>query len=305
MSGPIDRGRAAVRPVAFGFLMGMADLVPGVSGGTIALLLGIYDRLVASIRAGAGALAALVSGDLAGVADDLHRVEWRWLLLLLSGIGAAVVLLASGLERLLETNPVELSAGFAGLVIGSIVVTLADVDRWDRLSLALLVGVAAVFFVGLGLRPGTIEAPSLPIFFAAGALAICAMILPGVSGSFLLLTVGMYEPVIGAISDRELVIAAAVAGGAVVGLGSFSTLLSWVLRRWHDRVLAVLIGLMAGSLRVLWPWPAGPDGVGDTGLGAPVTGDLLITVLLAVAGVAFVVVIARLARGATPAHGPA
>jgi putative membrane protein len=280
---------------ASGFLMGSADLVPGVSGGTIALVLGIYERLVASIRQGAHALSLLVRGRVGAAFAALRHVEWVFLVSLLAGIGTAVVTLATGLEHLLETQPVALSAAFAGLVAGSVVVAFDELEERTPRLWAVVVGAAVVTFLLLGLRTGRISDPSLLVVFGSGALAICAMILPGISGSFILLMIGMYQTVLGSISDRDLVTIAVFGAGATLGLASFSTLLTWLLVRARDLVLAVLIGLMAGSLRVLWPWPAGVDGVGDTGLGAP-DGQVALAAALALAGFVLVVLVARTAR---------
>jgi len=127
---------------------------------------------------------------------------------------------------------------------------------------------ALVTFLVLGVSPGVLVDPSLLVLAAGGAFAVCATVLPGVSGSFMLLLLGLYAPIIAAVAARDGLTLAAVAGGIVVGLASFSTLLNWLLEHHHDRVLAVLLGLMVGSVRVLWPWPAG-TGVGDPALGAP------------------------------------
>ncbi len=221
-------------------------------------------------------------------------MQWRFLLPLGVGILAAIGLLASGLEHLLEAQPVLLSGLFLGLVAGSVVVAFREFeDGVDASRIGVVLVTAAVVFALLGLRSGRIEDPSLLVFFGGGAVAICAMILPGISGSFILLLLGLYDAVIGAVSDRDLVVVAVVGLGAVLGLALFSTVLHWLLSHHHDLVLAALIGLMAGSLRVLWPWPSGPDGVGDTALGAP--GDQVLPALgLAVVGFAVVIVIARL-----------
>lgn len=284
-----------------GFLMGSADIVPGVSGGTVALVLGIYERLVANIRQGARAASLLVRFDLRDGLRALRHVEWSFLLPLLAGIGTAVVTLATGLEHLLETEPVYLAAAFSGLILGSVAVSLTEIHE-HRVSTSTVMVVSAIAtFLLLGLRTGRFEDPSLLILFAGGSLAVCAMILPGISGSFILLMIGLYEFVLGAVSDRELMTIAAVGVGAVVGLGSFSTLLNWLLRRFHDVVLAALIGLMIGSLRVLWPWPAGEDGIGDTTLGAPVAGEVLPAIGLAILGAVLVVVVARVARALSEA----
>jgi putative membrane protein len=293
--------RTIATTAASGFLMGSADIVPGVSGGTVALVLGIYDRLVANIRQGAHALALGARGRGVVAAKALAEVDWTFLLPLLIGIGTAIVTLASGLEHLLENEPVLLSAVFFGLIAGSVAVSVTELDERSVRTLLVAVAAAVVTFVVLGLRSGRFEDPSLIVLFGGGALAICAMILPGISGSFILLMLGLYETVLGAVNDRDLAAIAAFGVGAVIGLGVFSTLLNWLLANHRDTVLAALIGLMAGSLRVLWPWPAGPDGVGDTTLGAPVAAEVLPAVGLALAGAVGVVVVARTARALSEA----
>lgn len=279
-----------------GALMGAADLVPGVSGGTVALALGVYQRLVTNLGAGAEVAARLLRLDPAGARRRLGDIEWWFLVPLLVGVLTAVGALAGVLRHLLETQPVAMSALFLGLVVGSIVVALEEVDRADPPVVALGLGVAVVTFLALGLRAGRVTDPSLAVLFAGGAVAVCAMILPGISGSFILLIAGLYQPVITAVDERQVLAVAAVGAGAVVGLGVFARLLDRLLHRHHAPVLAALIGLMAGSLRVLWPWPAGADGVGDTGLAPPVPGETLSALGLAVGGVVGVIVVARLAR---------
>ena len=293
--------RTMVTTYASGFLMGSADIVPGVSGGTIALVLGIYERLVANIRQGARAASLAVRLDLRTAVRALRHVEWSFLLPLLLGIGTAIVTLASGLEHLLENEPVHLSAAFAGLIVGSVVVSYGELEERSIRTHGLLLLSAVLTFLLLGLRSGRFEDPSLLVFFVGGALAICAMILPGISGSFILLMIGLYETVLGAVEARDLPVIAAVGVGAVTGLAAFSTLLNWTLRRFRETVLAILIGLMAGSLRVLWPWPAEPDGVGTTALGPPVAGEILPAAGLAVVGAVFVVVVAATARALSEA----
>lgn len=275
--------------------MGSADIVPGVSGGTIALVFGIYERLVAEVRGGAGAIAALVRLDVRGALDRAKAVDWTFVISLAVGILTAIVALANVLEHLLEDEPVLLSGLFLGLVAGSVVVAAGMLKAPAASHVAVGAVVAVVAFVGLGVKGGTITDPSLLVYVAGGAVAICAMILPGISGSFILLLLGLYDAVIGAVSDRDLLVVGAVGLGAVVGLAAFSTLLNWLLEHHHDVVLAALIGLMAGSMRVLWPWPAGEDGVGDTGLQAP-DGDVVGVVLLVVVGAVVVLAVAALGR---------
>jgi len=281
-----------LRSLAGGFLMGTADLVPGVSGGTIALVLGIYERLVASIRQGSSALGSMIKADIAGFRDHLRSVEWRFFVPVLTGILLAVVLLASFLEDQLEERPEVIAGLFFGLVLGSIGIAwrLLRGATWRHVAIAAVVGL--VLFGALGLGEGQVrEDPSSLAFFGAGALAICAMILPGISGSLILLMLGMYAPVLAAVTDREFGTITVFALGAMVGLAIFSQLLHWLLEHHHDNVLAALIGLMAGSMRILWPWP---DGVGSAELGAP--GNDWISVFAAmVIGAMIVTLISRLA----------
>jgi putative membrane protein len=246
--------------------MGAADVVPGVSGGTVALVLGIYERLVSNIHEGASVAGRLVKGDPRAAVDHFKRVEWLFLIPLLAGIATAVLSLAHVIEVALEDHPVEMGSLFFGLVAASAVVAWRLVDRVDATRLAAMAVAAVVTFFVLGITAGERDDASLALVFAAGALAICAMILPGVSGSFLLLAIGMYELVLGAVSDRELVVVAVFASGCIVGLALFSSVLNWALTHHRDSVLAVLTGLMVGSLRVLWPWPIGTE---ETGLAAP------------------------------------
>lgn len=269
-----------------GFLMGSADVVPGVSGGTIALVLGIYERLVRAIRTGAGALGSLVRGRFGEALQRARAVEWRFLLPLLIGIVLAIVSLAAVINHFLDEEPINTSAFFLGLVAASIVIAWSLVTRWDarRVGVALAIGITT--FLILGLRSGEVSDPATALFFGAGAIAIIAMILPGISGSFILLMLGMYEAAIEAVDKRELISLAAFAAGAVIGLALFSTLLDRMLRDHHDTMMAGLIGLMAGSLRVLWPWPAGIE----TGnLAAP--SEPLVPVILAIVGFAVVTAI--------------
>lgn len=279
--------------LAGGAFMGAAEIVPGVSGGTIALVFGIYDRLIATLSDGAAALGRLVRGDLRGAIEGLRTVDWPFVGALLVGMGTAIAVLSSLLHDLLETQPVALSALFMGLVGGSVVLARRELHApLSRVDLGLAAVVAVVTFAALGLTPGRLTDPSLPLFFVAAAVAICAMVLPGISGSFILLLVGMYEPVLVAASERDLVVLAVFAAGAAVGLGLFSSLLHRTLERAHDRTLALLLGLMAGSLRVLWPWPAGPEGVGDARLGAPVADEVGLALGMLVLGLVLVVGIA-------------
>lgn len=292
--------------VARGLAMGSADVIPGVSGGTVALILGFYDQLVGGIRDVAAGLALLVRGSARGWAR-LRGAPWRLLLPLVAGIGVALAVGSVVLPPLLERYPVQMSALFFGLIAGSLPIPWAEVTRRTPgvLAVAVVAAVAAFLLVGLPEAPDA--RPGLLQVFASAAVAICAMILPGVSGAFLLLVLGMYHVTLEAVRDLDLGYIATFAAGAIVGLGAFSKLLSWLLTRRRTLTMAALVGLMAGSLRRLWPW-GGVDGQ----LEAPGdVGEAAAAALLAVAGVVVVRVLARagarhlaLAREGSPAVEP-
>ena len=298
-----------LRTVLTGAAMGAADLVPGFSGGTVALVGGVYPRLVASIRAAAHVLSLILRFRFRDVPVALRSLEAPFLVLLLGGIVGAALVLASTLEGLLETQPVVMSAVFLGLVLGAAVAARHQFERpMDGRAIALIVISAAATAVVLGARPTALADPSPAVLGLTAAVAVCAMILPGVSGSFLLLVLGTYEPIIAAVSDRDLVTIGIVGLGAVTGLLAFSTLLNWLLARAHDVVLALLIGLMVGSARVLWPWPSG-TGVGDPAIAAP-QGSVVAASIAALVAFGAVVLVDRALRRAGaprvthPSNGP-
>lgn len=278
--------------------MGSADIVPGVSGGTVALVLGIYERLIAEIRLGASALRHIIGRDPKGALSTVRRIDWGWLGSLLLGILTAIAILSAVIERLLAEQPVRTAAVFSGLVVGSVLVAWRLIQHRTSAHIAVALGVGAGLFLLLGLRSDThatgAEIVTQPwwIFTAAGALAICAMILPGISGSFILVMIGMYTEVLGAVNDRNLAAVAATGIGCVIGLASFSTLLDWMLNHHHDMVIAAMVGLMIGSMRVLWPWPGGTE---TTRLSAP-SGDVTVPLLLAAAAFILVITVDRVAQ---------
>lgn len=280
---------------AVGFGMGTADTVPGFSGGTVALVAGIYERLIANVRQGARALSLLVRGRMGDGARATAAIEWGFVVALLAGVFSAIFALASALDHQLKSAPVEMSALFLGLVIGATIVAVGELRTPALRHLGIGAVVAVVAFVGLGFRSSAMVDPSLGYLFVAGAIAICAMILPGISGSFILVLLGVYQVVISAVSGGDIAVLVTVAAGAAVGLAAFSTLLNWLLLRYHDEVLAVLLGLMVGSARVLWPWPS-TEGVGDPKLGAPVVGDMPEVLALSIGAIVAVGAFAAVAR---------
>lgn len=238
-----------------GFLIGIAEVIPGISGGTIALIVGIYEKVVDSAAAAAKGVAKLVRGHIKESSIEFKKIDFKLLLPLLAGMFSAIFLAASIIEDLLTAQPENMRGLFAGLILASLYVPYRlAAQRWalrDYL-LAVFAAVAAFFFTSL---PRASEpSPQLWMVFFAAALAVCALALPGVSGSFLLLVLGFYAPTIAAVSNLDFVYLGVFVLGAVVGLGGFSTLLQWLLENHHRVTLVIMTGLMAGSLRALWPW---------------------------------------------------
>ncbi|HVL98905.1 MAG TPA: DUF368 domain-containing protein [Egibacteraceae bacterium] len=264
--------------LAQGALMGAADVIPGVSGGTMALVVGIYTRLIASIRAAA--------------ALRLREVEWGLVLPLAGGIAVALAIGTVVIPPLLESYPAPTRGLFLGLVVASVPLPWRRIARPGLREVAIVVGAAAVAFALVGIPPRVVAEPAAWQGAAAAAVAICAMILPGVSGAFLLEAMGMYEPTLQAARDLRVGYVAAFGVGAVLGLGAFSQVLGWLLQRRHDVTMAALVGLMAGALRALWPWVDA-----DRGLLSPPsdTGHVLLVGALAVAGFAAVSVLVAVA----------
>lgn len=296
-----------MRFLVCGLLMGAADVVPGVSGGTIALVLGIYRRLVDSIRNATRVGLSLLQGNFSQGLSSLKSLDYVLILPLLLGILLAVGLLARPIETLLHDYPVETAGLFFGLVLGSIIVTWGLLRNPKKVSYVVVVGVSGLVFVLLGFQTGPVTDPAPLVLVGAGALAICAMILPGISGSFILLMIGMYAAVIGAVSSRDFVDLLFLALGAVVGLALFSYFLGWLLERYHDLVTAAMVGLMLGSLRVLWPWPNGVGVISDAQdevvngamLAWPTSANWLIPALLSLAAGLSVLGLSALSRTAT------
>ena len=284
--------------------MGAADVVPGVSGGTVALLLGIYERLIDTVRAGAGVVGTLLRGNWRGAWDRLRSFDWWFAVPLAAGIMVAVAALASVIDELLINEPEAMAGLFFGLVAASVVVAWKLVDKPSAGLVLVALAVGGLFFWLLGLQSGPVADQTEIALFGSGIVAVCAMLLPGISGSFILLMLGVYPAAIAAVDDWVWADLAALAAGAVLGLALFSHLIDRLLHRWHDPTLAVMVGLLLGSLRVLWPWPAGvgvisrhaDETIDGTGLGwAPAT-DLWLPVILALAAASLVLVLSRLTR---------
>ncbi|HPQ57441.1 MAG TPA: DUF368 domain-containing protein [Flavobacteriales bacterium] len=243
--------RERVKLFLKGMAMGAADVVPGVSGGTIAFISGIYEELLASIRAlGPDTLAVLRAQ---GPAAAWRQFNGGFLLTLVAGIATSVLLLVRPITWLLEHQPVLIWSFFFGLIAASVLVCGRLVRHWTVGPLVgLVLGAGAAYAVGV-LHAGN-GSDSLWFYFLAGAIAICAMILPGISGSFILLLLGAYGPVMEAVKSFDLVVVGTVGLGAILGLMSFSRLLTWMFQRHHDLTVATLSGFLLGSLSIVWPW---------------------------------------------------
>jgi putative membrane protein len=264
-----------------GLCMGTADIIPGVSGGTVALVLGVYARLIEGIRSFRPTTILALARGLPGVWQPARRpalleaaraLHLDFLLPLGLGIACAILIAARFIPGLLQRYPAQMNALFFGLIIASVYVPFARMPR--RAPVHLLAGVVAAvgafWVVGLPVMSG--EA-GLAFIFVCGAVAICAMILPGVSGSYMLKAMGQYENILNALHARDVVTIAVFMLGMVVGITSFVRVLSWLLRNFEAATLAVLTGLMVGSLRSVWPFretlPTGQSApVLPTGFGA-------------------------------------
>ena len=234
-----------------GLLMGAADIVPGVSGGTVAFITGIYDQLLDSLRAvDLEFLARLSRLDIAGA---WQHINGRFLLALLLGIATSIFSLAQLVSWVLEHHPVPLWAFFFGLILASAAVLLREVDNWSAPKVLCLLSAGAVA-VCIALSPVMSLEMGLAGVFLAGFLAVCAMILPGISGSFILVLLGMYSTTLVALKSLDLVFILVFVIGAGCGLLCFSRLLHWLLQRFHQGTMAVLTGFLFGSLLVVWPW---------------------------------------------------
>lgn len=273
-----------------GALIGIVEVVPGVSGGTVALIIGIYEDLIDSAghlaRGMVRAVLDLPRGR-GGRAAVEHLRQVKWPVVLPAGVGMliAVVVAAGVLGPLLAEHPVQTRALFTGLIAASIVVPVRMVGRrWLPREVVLAVVAAAAAFVLTGLPRLDPVDPPLVVVAVAAAVAVSALVLPGLSGSFLLLVMGLYAPTLAAVNDRDLVYLGVFALGAALGLGAFVSVLQWLLSERRGLTLAVMAGLMTGSLRALWPWQT-EDGTAV----APDT-DLTVPITLFVAGLVVVIV---------------
>lgn len=234
-----------------GIAMGAADIVPGVSGGTMAFILGVYEDLLNAIKSVDTNVIKLATRF--KIKEILDIVPWRFLLALGLGIATSVLALSRILTNILDNDPEYLFAFFFGLVIASIIAIGIKIEGWTPKIWAALVVGAVIALIIVTRTPSRIEANLINLFFS-GMLAIMAMILPGISGSFILLILGQYDNVLNAVKDFEIANIMAIGIGCVVGLALFARLLSWLLENYRRVVIAILVGFMVGSLYKIWPW---------------------------------------------------
>jgi putative membrane protein len=235
-----------------GMAMGAADVVPGVSGGTIAFISGIYEELLASVSAVNLATLKLIRTE--GIKAAWKAINGNFLIALLSGIFISIISLAKLISWLLEHKPILVWSFFFGLVLASVLYIGKQISKWNALIIILLIVGAGIAYFITTLQPLISENASPLFLFLAGALAICAMILPGISGAFILVLLGAYKPVLEAIHTKDFKLIAILAFGAIIGLLSFSKVLNWLFNHYRNSTLAVLTGFILGSLNKIWPW---------------------------------------------------
>ncbi|PZX59907.1 putative membrane protein [Algoriphagus ratkowskyi] len=231
--------------------MGAADIVPGVSGGSIALITGIYEELLQSINSFNGEnLKLLFKFEFKAF---FQAVNGAFLLSLFLGIMTSIFSLSKVITYMMDEHPIPLWSFFCGLILVSAFLILKDIKKWSiGVIIALIFGIIIAYWI-TDLPPSN-SPDALWFTFVAGAIAICAMILPGISGSFILLILGKYEPILNAVSERNFVTLAVFALGCIVGLLSFSRVISWLLKRYYSITIGLLSGFMLGSINKLWPW---------------------------------------------------
>ena len=234
-----------------GMAMGAADVVPGVSGGTIAFISGIYEELITSINNINLSLFKVIKEK--GIKTAWEQLNGNFLLALFIGIGISVLSLAKLVSWLLENEPILIWSFFFGLVIASILVVGKQVKKWNLVTLfAMIAGAVLAYFITT--LPPSDNVDSLPFLFLSGAIAVCAMILPGISGAFILVLLGSYKTIIDAVHNLDIKIITVVGVGAIFGLLSFARLLKWMFNHYKNSTLALLTGFIIGSLNKIWPW---------------------------------------------------
>ena len=237
-----------------GLAIGIVDLIPGVSGGTLAFAFGIWERIISAITATLNIIRLLITFQIRASWSAFRLLDWELLIPIGLGVLFAIFVGASLIGSLLDSHPSYLRAFFLGLFLGVVSLPIKAVHRWNfRLILLFLGGIVFSFFIA-GIPHQIVQTPPLGVIFLIGTVTVCATILPGLSGSFLLMVFGVYEVFINSVRDRDFLVLGTFALGAFTGIFLFSSLLKWMLFRHRDIVLASLFGLMIGGARILWPW---------------------------------------------------
>ena len=249
-----------------GIGMGAADVVPGVSGGTIAFITGIYKELIDSIKSiNISAIKLLFKGK---IKSFWKAINGTFLLSIIIGIGISIFSLAKIMKYLLDNYPVLIWSFFFGLIVASILYIAKEIQKWKAGTIiSLIIGIITAYWITV-ISPAEANATNWYILLS-GSIAICAMILPGISGSFILVLLGMYKFILGAVSELNIPILSIFLFGALIGIVTFSNLLSWLLKKYYDLTIALLTGFMAGSLNKVWPWKEAINNIGsqkETGL---------------------------------------
>jgi putative membrane protein len=241
-----------------GVLIGIAEIIPGISGGTIALITGVYSRIINSAAEafkGLGLLATFSKKNFVQAGARFRSMSWSMLIPMLIGMVLALFAAAGIVEPLLEQYPTMTKALFAGLIAASLAVPIKlSGGKWGLTEYAVALSAATAAFAFTSIPRGADLDPGFFLIAGSAAIAVCALVLPGVSGSYLLLALGMYAPTIAAVNDRDFGYLGTFVLGAIVGLGAFVGLLQWLLEHKARITLVVMSGLMVGSLRALWPW---------------------------------------------------
>ncbi|MFA5607460.1 MAG: DUF368 domain-containing protein [Leucobacter sp.] len=298
-----ERKTSIVGDLVRGALMGAVETVPGVSGGTVALVVGIYTQLIDSASHVVSAARRLISGPDRGrsALAELRQVRWRLIIPVFIGMLIAIVTVAGPMADLVDTYPELTRAAFFGMVLASVSIPLSMAGvrgiRWHQVLFGLVAGGITFWLVSL---PPTETTPTPIVIVVAAAVAVCALLLPGLSGSFLLLTFGLYEPTMRAVSERDFGYLGLFALGMVIGVASLIKSLQWLLQHRRRITLVILTGVMLGAMRTLWPWQGEQRELHAPGDNWPVA------LLLFLAGFAVVITLAiidaRMLRRQAAAH---
>ncbi|TMM53916.1 DUF368 domain-containing protein [Maribacter algarum] len=234
-----------------GMAMGIAELVPGVSGGTIAFVAGIYEEFISSINNVSFSTFKTLRKE--GFKAFWTKLNGNFLLALLVGMAISIVSFSKLISWLLDNHPIPVWSFFFGLVLASVIFVAKAIRKWNFLTIALFItGTVAAYYITT--LPPSANTDSLPFLFLSGAIAICAMVLPGISGSFILVLLGSYKTILDAVNEKDLKIVMTVGLGTIFGILSFARLLKWLFANYKDITLAVLTGFILGSLNKIWPW---------------------------------------------------